>query len=156
MDWVLSAAMWLLYLYFIREALVDVYYLAEDSLQWALAGAERPELPTIRRFLDTMENYGIVVLANGGALITWALYNQIRFRGRDRHRPGESVSATDLSELYGIPVEEIVAWQGSRILEMHHDDAGTLVKVVPKDPGKLQPIGDQGPTVASPWTEQTA
>ncbi len=146
--------MWLLYLYFIREALIDLYYLAEDSLQWAFAGAERPELPTISRFLDTMENYGIVIVANGAALIAWALYNQIRFRGHDRHRIGEPVSAADLSDLYGIPAEVIATWQESRILIMQHDADGTLTMVIPKDPGKLQPTGQQGPPVADAWKEQ--
>jgi len=139
LDWVLSALMWLLYLYFIREALIDLYCLMEDSLQWAFAGAERPDLPTISRFLDTLENYGIVVVANGAALIGWALYNQIRFRGRDRHRAGEPVTVVDLAALYGISAEDITDWQESRILVMEHDVDGTLLKVTSKDTSQILP-----------------
>jgi biofilm PGA synthesis protein PgaD len=146
--------MWVLYLYFIRDALIDLYYLIEDSLQWALAGAQRPELPTISRFLDTMENYGIVVAANGAALIVWALYNQVRFRGRDRHRAGEPVNVTDLSDLYGIPAADIATWQRSRILVMQHDPDGTLVAVTPRDPGEIQPTAEQGLPVAGAWAER--
>jgi biofilm PGA synthesis protein PgaD len=152
----LSVVMWLLYLYFIREALYDLYYLVEDSLQWAFTGAARPDLPTISRFLDTLENYGLVVLANGAALILWALYNQIRFRGRDRHRAGKSVEASDLSELYGIPVAEIAIWQESRILVMHHDPDGTLVRVTPKDPSQIQSTHEKVAPVGGEWVERIA
>jgi biofilm PGA synthesis protein PgaD len=132
-DWVLSALMWLLYLYLIREALIDVYDLADESVEWAFAGAEPPYLSAISHLLDTMQDYGIVVLANGAILIIWALYNQFRFRRPDRRGPGNPVSVADLAGLYGFPADEIADWQRSRILVMEHDPDGTLVGVISKD-----------------------
>jgi biofilm PGA synthesis protein PgaD len=122
--------MWLLYLYFIREALVSIYSLVGETFEWAFAGAARPDLPTVSAFLRTLEQDGIVVLANGVILIVWALYNQIRFRGPDRRLALAPVSVTDLAKLYGVPAEDVAAWQQSRILLMHHEHNGTLSQVI--------------------------
>ncbi len=132
----MSALMWLLYLYFIREALIELYYVAKDLFDWTFAGAAPPGLPTISRFFDTMQNYGIVILANGAILIAWALYNQARFRGNDRRYAREKVSTDDLARLYNLPAEDIAQWQESRILLMRHDNAGTLVEVKTREPGQ--------------------
>jgi biofilm PGA synthesis protein PgaD len=127
--------MWLLYLYFIREALIGIYGLLIESFAWAFAEAERPDLPTISAFVRTLEEEGVIILANGAILIAWALYNQVRFRGPDRRRTPTPTSVADLAELYGLPAEDVAAWQQSRILLMHHEPNGTLGEVIisPRD-----------------------
>jgi len=133
-DWLLSAAMWLLYLFLIRQALVDLYELARDLLQWRFWGADRPSLPAISRFLDILKDYGLVILANGAILILWALYNQVRFGGPELRVARPPVGVADLAELYGLPAEDIAVWQRSRILTMDHGPDGALVKVTAKKP----------------------
>jgi biofilm PGA synthesis protein PgaD len=139
--------MWLLYLYFIKAPLIDLYDLFGDLFEWAYAGAGRPSLPTISLFLDTMRDYGIVILANGAILIVWALYNQFRYRRRDIRRPSEPVSVADLAELYDLPADDITNWQQSRILAMQHDPSGTLVRVISKDRGQMLSTAPPQPTV---------
>ncbi len=146
--------MWLVYLYFIREALFDIFELLSETVRWALADDERPSVPAISRFLETVRIYGIVIVGNGAALIIWALYNQLRFRGRDRHRPAKLVDPDALSELYGIPAHDIALWQKSRILVMHHDPDGTLVNVVTKDPGQILPMVRRKSPADREWSEQ--
>ena len=129
--------MWLLYLYMVRQAIIDLYYVITETFEWAFAADERPYLPTMSHLLRTLRGYGIVVLANSAILVIWALYNQIRFRGRERRRAGKPVSVADLAELYGFPAEDIAFWQGSRILIMQHDSDGNLVRVISKDGGQI-------------------
>ncbi len=126
--------MWLLYLYFIREALVDLYDLIEDSFDWAFSGTPWMRLPAISRFINALRDDGLVVLANGAILIIWSLYNQVRFRaGNDRSRGNDPVTVADLAELYGVPAADVAAWQQARILVMTHALDGTLSEVVSKD-----------------------
>jgi len=132
--------MWLLYLFLIRQALIDFYYLITESFRWAFAGGALPDFPVLSGIHHTLQDYGVVILANGVILIVWALYNQIRFRGPDRRRTPKPVSVEDLAKLYQRPAEDIAAWQSSRILVMVHALDGTLVRVISKDdynPSKL-------------------
>jgi biofilm PGA synthesis protein PgaD len=139
LDWILSALMWLLYLYLIRVALIDLYHLADDLFRWAFAGAHRPDVPTLAHLSRTLRDYGIVILVNGAILIVWAQYNQLRFRGPDRRDPRRQVTVADLAELYRIPAEDIAHWQAARILTMQHAPDGTLVDVISRGPGQIPP-----------------
>jgi len=139
-DWVLTALMWLLYLYLVREALGDMVDLVTESFEW-VAGGQRPYLPAISRFLRTLQNYGIVILANGVILIAWALYNQLRFRGQaDRRDIRASVSVADLAALYEVPAADVAIWQQSRILVMRHAPDGRLITVTARHPEDVGPV----------------
>jgi biofilm PGA synthesis protein PgaD len=132
-DWLLSALMWLAYLYLLRVAIVDLYHLMVDSFEWLFASGGRPHATAISQFLGTLEIYGIVILADGAILITWALYNWRRYGRSDRHRDHDPVSVDDLALLYELPAEDIARWQRSRILVMQHNLDGTLDRVISKD-----------------------
>ncbi len=129
LDWLLSAGMWILYLYFVREALADIYELTIEAFAWAFQGADWPELPSMSRLYGTLLTYGIIAVANGALLIAWALYNQVRFRGQDRHVAQSPVVPADLAVLYGASVASVEAWQSARILTMRHSPDGTLIDV---------------------------
>ena len=148
-EWVLSALMWLVYFYLIREALIDLYDLAVDAYEWAFTGAERPYLPAISRFLNTLRIYGLVILVNTAIFIGWALYNNIRFRGPDLRNPSALVSVADLALLYDRSAEEIANWQQSRILVMHHAPDGTLADVIATNPLDLSLAREAEATIGS-------
>jgi biofilm PGA synthesis protein PgaD len=137
LDWVLSALVWLIYLYMIREALIDLYLLANESFYWVFTRSHRPAVPEISRFLSTLRAYAIAVVVNGAILLAWAGYNQLRFRGRGRRSPVKPVDVDDLAALYHVPSQDIAQWQGSRILSMQHDADGNLVKVTSKEPAEV-------------------
>jgi poly-beta-1,6-N-acetyl-D-glucosamine biosynthesis protein PgaD len=128
-DWVLTGLLWLVYLYMIRQAFVDVYYLTIDTFALGFTGSQLLSLTEMSSFLRTLRNYGIVAVAIGATLIAWGLYNQVRFRGRERRNQRQLVSIADLAALYGLPVESVTTWQGSRILMMEHDPDGTIAGV---------------------------
>jgi poly-beta-1,6-N-acetyl-D-glucosamine biosynthesis protein PgaD len=140
LDWALTGFLWLLYVYMIRQAFIDVYYLTIDAFDWGFGGNELASLPAMSGFLRTLRDYGIVVVVIGATLISWGLYNQIRFRGRDRRRHREQVGIADLAVLYALPAESISAWQGSRVLVMEHAPDGTLVSVTSKSGERIPPL----------------
>jgi len=133
-DGLLSALMWLAYLYFLRVAFVDLYHLIVDSFEWLFASGGRPQATAISQFFGTLWIYGIVILADGAILITWALYNWRRYGRSNRYLDHDPVSIDDLAQLYELPAEDIARWQRSRILVMQHNLDGALERVISKDP----------------------
>jgi len=127
--------MWLLYLFLVREALLDLIVVIKDTIEWAFAGDDPPYLATIVSFLHTVQDYGVVILVNGAALIVWARYNQLRYRKRDARKPADLVTVEDMAARYGLSADDLESWRQSRILIMRHDDHGQLLRVISVDPG---------------------
>jgi biofilm PGA synthesis protein PgaD len=128
-DLVLSAAMWLLYVWLIREAFIDFYLLIEQGGAWLFRHASRPDMPMVFRFLHTLAIYGEVALLNGLLLIAWALYNRHRFGGRDQRKALASLSHADLAARYDCSAEQIALWQDSRSMAISHTTTGKLIAV---------------------------
>ncbi len=130
LDLVLSALMWLLYIYLIQDGIAELIGLIRDTFAWGFSGAERPHLPTLSRFGGTLRTYGAVILANAALLVAWALYNRLRFAGTDRRQAVKPVEVADLAAFYGLPAAQIESWQKARILTMRHAPDGTLTGVI--------------------------
>jgi len=58
-DWVLSALVWALYFYMIREVFIDLYVLFHESFDWMFDGTGRPSVPEISRLLSTLRVYAV-------------------------------------------------------------------------------------------------
>jgi biofilm PGA synthesis protein PgaD len=123
---------WLVFLYLIKDAFIDCYLLVTETFAWAFLDAARPDLPTFFGFLSTLGLYGLIAVLNGAILMGWALYNQVRFRGRETRNPGAPVSSADFGKLYGVSAETIAEWQNTPALVISHDDNGTLLTVAPE------------------------
>lgn len=136
--------MWLLFLYFIRIALIDLYAIADGLVVWLFAGTSRPYVPSIDELFSTLQTYGAVILLNGAILIIWARYNQHRFSGPDERLPNKLVTVADLAELYRLPAADITRWQASRILVMTHGPDGSLDEVTLHEPRPLSAEAEQG------------
>lgn len=87
-----------------------------------------------RGFLGLVAIYGAVVVVFGGALILWAKYNHLRFRGMDRRKPFPVPSAGAVAQWFGQPERAIVQWRGYAVMTVEHDDQGHVVRVVPREP----------------------
>jgi len=144
-DWLLSGAMWVFYLYLIREVFTDVYRMVVEGYAWAFLDAPHPSVPTVARFLYTLGLYAAIVMLNGVILIGWATYNRYRFRGLDSRRAIGTVSAAQLGQFYGFPGDVIAEWQQARSLVMIHDSAGKLLAAVPKPFGATERALDEPP-----------
>ena len=127
-DVILTIALWVLYFFFIRDAIP----FAVDLWHWALNGfddiAQYPNL----KIMPMIQAYGQVAGVMAVLYLGWAIYNMLRFRGRQRRKPRADVTPDDLANMYGFSTETVESWQDASSLVMHHDDQGHLtdVKVV--------------------------
>ena len=127
-DLILTAALWIIYIYFIRESFPFV----ADLFHWMMNGfddiSQYPDL----RIVSTIEAYGQVAGVMTVLYLGWAIYNMLRFRGRQRRKPRAVVTPDDLANMYGFSTETVEAWQDASSMVMHHDEHGHLtdVKVV--------------------------
>jgi biofilm PGA synthesis protein PgaD len=135
LDWILSAFMWLLYIYMIRTALIDVAWFGAEIWSWMFRGDGPPPVPEISGFLHTAGVYGIVIVLNTLILVIWARYNQIRFGELHQRKAVRLVTVEDLAELYCLPTEDVAQWQTSRILTMRHGADGSLLGVTAREAG---------------------
>ena len=87
------------------------------AFNWLFRGAAEPQqLARVLALFGTLGSYAGVVALNAIALLGWAIYNQYRFRGRERRKSAPQVTSADLSELYGFPAAVIESWQKASIL----------------------------------------
>ena len=128
----LTGLLWLAFLYLVRDAFIDVYLLGKESFAWMFLHADRPDLPAFFGLLSTLGLYGLIAVLNGAILIAWAVYNQIRFQGRETRQAITPVSPADLGKLYGVSAETVAEWQSFPALVMRHDVDGTLLAVTPE------------------------
>lgn len=80
-------------------------------------------------FLDVLALYALVIVALAGALLLWAKYNHLRFRGMDRRKGFAAPGVAELARLHGQPQAEIGRWQEARIVTVHHDEDGRIARV---------------------------
>lgn len=70
--------------------------------------------------------YTTVIMGLGVTLTGWALYNQIRFRGRERRVHQARIDEEDLAGFFAIGPELVTRLQQARFIEMDHDETGRL------------------------------
>lgn len=80
-------------------------------------------------FLDVLTVYALVIVAMGGALLAWAKYNHLRFRGMDRRKSFAPPTPADLAQVHGRSADEVASWQGMQIVTVHHDEHGRITGV---------------------------
>jgi len=92
-------------------------------------------------FLNLLAIYALVILAMCGALIIWAKYNHLRFRGVDRRRGFVAPSLDELAALHMVTAATVAQWRTYSVMTVCHNDNGAITHVVP---GPVQP-GNQPP-----------
>jgi biofilm PGA synthesis protein PgaD len=89
------------------------------------------ELDGYKTFMGLLAVYCLVIGIMGGALLLWAVYNHLRFRGIDRRREMDAPSATAMGDLINHPSTAIDSWRNYAIVTVHHDAQGGIQEVVP-------------------------
>jgi biofilm PGA synthesis protein PgaD len=115
-DVVLTAALWALYVWLNR----DLLFVLRDIPGWVAGGGVTPAIRQAIALAETLGTYSSIVVVNALMIVGWALYNQLRFRGKERRRFSQAVSPAELAERYGRSADEIRAWQEARILVIYH------------------------------------
>lgn len=124
-DAVLTAALWGLYIWLNR----DLFFVLRDVPHWLTGGGMTPAIRQAIGLIETLGAYSAVVAVNTFAVVAWALYNQLRFRGKERRRFSQAVSPAEIAERYGRSADEIRAWQEARILVIYHGSGDEIAHV---------------------------
>lgn len=150
-DIALTAALWLLYVYLVRDFLL---FLAE-AIAWILGlGPVPPHAELALPLFPTLGSYAVIALLNAITLIAWALYNQMRFRGKERRKASPHVTPADMARMYAVTAEEVASWQDARILIVHHDGDGRLVGVELPEPPQAPADRERAMTVEKPLEDE--
>ena len=78
---------------------------------------------------NTLWGYAALALANGAALVAWALYNHRRFAGKDRRRRGRRRRRPAGAQLHRRA--RAVAAAARRVAVIHHGDGGEIIGIEP-------------------------
>jgi biofilm PGA synthesis protein PgaD len=117
--------MWSAFLYLLRELFLFLHGVGA----WLALGAEAPDFLRHLWVAQNLGAYAAVAAVNGAALIGWALYNQIRFRGKERRKFVAPLMLKDLQAMYGFSIAEIATWQSARIVVIEHEPDGSIRSV---------------------------
>lgn len=90
------------------------------------------EMDGYQGFLNLLGVYALVIIGMGGSLVLWAKYNHIRFRGVERRRDFPVPSALHIGQLHGLSEADILRAREQRILVVHHDDHGGILRFEPR------------------------
>ena len=117
-DLVLTIIAWILFVILLYRGVVDSGTGPESG--------PRPIVPDALSTLDTLTLYVVVALINAAILIGWALYNQMRFRGRDRRQPIGVLSDRKLAESFKVKISSLEELRASRFAVVFHDEGGEI------------------------------
>lgn len=73
--------------------------------------------------------YALIVLMLGGALILWATYNLMRFRGKERRIPLQDVGVKAYGRHFGVAADDLTKWRQVKMLNVHHSGEGSLQRI---------------------------
>jgi biofilm PGA synthesis protein PgaD len=124
-DIALTIAAWTIYVYFIRAS----WPFFIDLVTWVANGFNDLINYANLSIVPTIEDYGVVAVGITFTYVGWALYNLLRFRGRQRRKPRAIVAPEDLANMYGFSAATVNEWQDASSMVMHHDAQGLLTEV---------------------------
>ena len=83
-------------------------------------------LDGLRGLLDLLGWYGLTIALLGGCYTGWALYNQLRFRGKSRRRSPPPVEPLELAAAFDIEPALILPLQEAKRIVIVHDEEGRI------------------------------
>ena len=117
-DLVLTTIAWILFVILLYRGVVDSGTGPESG--------PRPIVPDALSTFDTLTLYVIVALINAAILIGWALYNQMRFRGRNRRQSIGDLSDQKIAESFKVKISSLEELRTSRFAVVFHDEGGEI------------------------------
>ena len=73
--------------------------------------------------------YGAVITVLGLSLTGWALYNQIRFRGKERRTLLPNISNNEIMQFFDVDPALAIRLQQATHIELTHDEQGCIVTI---------------------------
>lgn len=102
-------------------------------LAWALGVQQAYQYMVVlegyQQVLQLLALYCMIILLLGGALILWASYSILRFRGVVRRSVAREITTAELAVKFAQATESVVHWQGQQRLRVKHDQEGRIADV---------------------------
>ena len=89
--------------------------------------------------IELLGLYLLVIFILGTALILWASYNLIRFRGKDKRKLQLPVDIHGMAEYHGVSMTRLAAALKSRRMLVRHYDNGKIEEIFINDGPEHQP-----------------
>ncbi|HYW04524.1 MAG TPA: poly-beta-1,6-N-acetyl-D-glucosamine biosynthesis protein PgaD [Gammaproteobacteria bacterium] len=120
---VLSLLGWLAWLYLFVPLLT--------VLAWAFGvhRFDRYVLGSVGVSAFTLSVYAVIIVAAGLTLVLWAIYNLLRFRGKDRRSPPPTVSEAALASAVGLEITRLRRLRRARVAWVRCDDLGRIAQI---------------------------
>ncbi len=118
-DLLLTAVGWFAFVYLFGSGIAAI-------LRGAASGPQAPLWPTFLPTLHTLGSYALLALANAAVLVAWAVYNHLRFRGKDRRRPIDALNDYQLAMSFAVTPQQLAQLRGTRIAVIHHSGDGEI------------------------------
>ena len=113
-------------------------------LAWALGVQQAYKYMVVfggyRAVIDLLALYSLVILALGGGLVLWAVYNILRFRNVEKRTAALPVTPTEIGEHFGQEPASVARWQSEQRLYVTHDETGRIAHVEALIDGAAVPI----------------
>ncbi|WP_445658655.1 poly-beta-1,6-N-acetyl-D-glucosamine biosynthesis protein PgaD [Achromobacter sp. NCFB-sbj8-Ac1-l] len=118
-DLLLTAVGWLAFVYLFGSGIAAI-------LRGAAGGPQLPLWPTFLPTLHTLGSYALLALANAAVLVAWAVYNHLRFRGKDRRQPIDALGDHQLALSFAVTPQQLAQLRGARVAVIHHSGDGEI------------------------------
>ncbi|AUT47552.1 poly-beta-1,6-N-acetyl-D-glucosamine biosynthesis protein PgaD [Achromobacter sp. AONIH1] len=123
-DLLLTAGGWFAFAYLFGAGILAI-------LRGAAGGPETSLWAVFLPTANTLWGYAALALANGAALVAWALYNHRRFAGKDRRRRAAAVGDAQLARSFTVAPAQLQQLRRARVAVIHHGDGGEIIGIEP-------------------------
>ncbi|CAB3631536.1 MAG: poly-beta-1,6-N-acetyl-D-glucosamine biosynthesis protein PgaD [Achromobacter pulmonis] len=118
-DLLLTALGWIAFIYLFGAGIAAI-------LRGAASGPQAPLWPTFLPTLHTLGSYAALALLNAAVLVAWAVYNHLRFAGKDRRQPIAPLDDRRLATSFAVTPRQITQLRAARIAVIHHGGDGQI------------------------------
>lgn len=117
-DLVVTIIAWILFIILLYRGVLDAGTKPQSG--------PRPLVPDLLSTFDTLTLYLLIALINAMILVGWALYNQFRFRGRDRREPIGALPDRKLARGFRVKEDVLKELRSTRSVVVFHDEEGNF------------------------------
>jgi poly-beta-1,6-N-acetyl-D-glucosamine biosynthesis protein PgaD len=83
----------------------------------------------LEALLELVGFYGTVITLMGVTLTGWALYNQIRFRGKERRTLQPDIGVNEVTQFFAVDPALMTRLQQAKLINLTHDEQGRIAQI---------------------------
>jgi biofilm PGA synthesis protein PgaD len=118
-DLALTAVGWFAFVYLFGAGILAI-------LRGAAGGPQASLWPTFLPTLHTLLGYALLALINATVLVAWAVYNHLRFAGKDRRQAIKPLDDQRLAASFAVTPRQLAQLRAARIAVIHHGGDGDI------------------------------